>query len=129
MTGDSVVIDTNVLVSALITPEGKPARVLDSVLTGGAVICCDSRILFEYERVLTREKFGINPAKIQNLLIVLTEMGISMIAPPTDIAFTDESDRKFYEVALASDAVLVTGNLRHYPKEPWIVSPSDFLRQ
>ncbi|MDR2163583.1 MAG: putative toxin-antitoxin system toxin component, PIN family [Clostridiales Family XIII bacterium] len=124
-----VVLDTNVIVSAMLSPGGKPARALDLVLTGNAVLCHDSRILLEYESVLTRRKFGFDHAKVRNLMILFMEMGLAVIASPTDMVFADESDRKFYETALSSGAVLVTGNIKHFPNAPWIVSPAEYIKE
>jgi len=53
-----IVLDTNILVSALITPFGKAARVLDLVIRGDIRILYDDRILSEYREVLLRPKFG-----------------------------------------------------------------------
>ena len=41
--------------------------------------------------------------------------------------FLDEADKKFYEVAKFCGAVLVTGNLKHFPKDPLVMSVTDFL--
>jgi len=40
---------------------------------------------------------------------------------------TDETDRVFYDTAKASGAILITGNIRHYPAMPFIMTPADFL--
>lgn len=65
--------------------------------------------------------------EIQSLLSHITSNGISIIADPLkDIPFTNESDRKFYEVAKFCHAPLITGNTKHYPKEDCIVTVADF---
>jgi predicted nucleic acid-binding protein len=53
--------------------------------------------------------------------------GLRVDTISSDLSFADESDRKFYDVALAANAYLITGNAKHFPKEPFVVSPSDFL--
>jgi predicted nucleic acid-binding protein len=45
----------------------------------------------------------------------------------SDIPFHDESDRIFYDTAVTSGAVLVTGNIRHFPDEPFVLTPTDFI--
>jgi putative PIN family toxin of toxin-antitoxin system len=123
-----VVIDTNILVSALITPDGIPARIFDAVLNGMLTMCFDIRILVEYKDVLSRRKFDFDEEENRRILETLSEKGMSVIAKPSFVAMPDENDRKFYDVAVFCDAVLITGNLKHYPREPFIVSPRDFLQ-
>jgi len=123
------VIDTNVLVSALLSPGSNPSRVLAMVKDGRVIPCFDDRILLEYEGVLFRSKFPFNIEDILVLLTILRTIGHLAAPPPLDIPFTDESDRKFYETAKYCCATLITGNLKHYPAEPGIMSPAAFLRQ
>lgn len=123
----NIVLDTNILVSALWSADSKPAIILNGVLSRRFTACYDYRILDEYDTVLKRPKFGFEEWEIQSLLNHITYNGISIVADPlTDIPFTDESDRKFYEVAKFCHAPLITGNLKHYPRENGIVTVSDF---
>lgn len=125
----NVVIDTNVLVSALWTPNGKPAYILNSILTGKLYICHDYRIINEYYNVLHRSKFHFQEWQISYLLDTIIHDGFSVVPTPLpDLPFTDESDRKFLEVARFSNAFLITGNLKHYPDDSCIISVSDFYR-
>lgn len=122
-----VVIDTNILVSALLNPSGNPARVLDHLLNNAIMLCYDSRIIEEYQEVLQRPKFGFNKKAVKQVVDYLVLAGISIVAAPLAISFEDESDLKFLEVADSAKAYLVTGNIRHFPKEPFVVTPLDFL--
>ena len=123
----NVVLDTNVLVSALWTPNGKAAYILDMLTLGKLTICHDYRILNEYQNVLRRPKFHFQELQINYLLDMINRNGFSIVPTPlTKISFTDESDRKFYEVAKYSNAILVTGNLKHYREDPCVMSVSDF---
>jgi len=124
-----VVIDTNVIVSALLVPESRPADVLASVLNHRHTICYDSRIIVEYEDVLSRKKFPFRKRDIESLLFMLIQDGDVIVAEPTKATFADETDRKFFEVAQAAGAVLITGNLKHYPKSSTILAPAEFLAQ
>ena len=120
-----VVIDTNVLVSALWSRNGAPARVVSMVLTDDIVPCYDYRILCEYREVLQRPKFGFSKSEINALLDWFEAYGRSVLAEPLE----DEADKKFYEVAKFCGAVLVTGNLKHFPKDPLVMSVADFLEK
>lgn len=121
------VIDTNILVSALLSPEGLPARVLDLVLTQQLTLCYDSRIIAEYENVLNRPKFGFDGAGVKELVDILIELGLSIVPVPSTIPMPDEDDRKFYDVAKTCGALLVTGNRKHFPDEEFVVSASELF--
>ena len=77
-----VVVDSNVLVSALLSPGGKPAEVLRLLVTGALRLCFDARIVVEYEDVLSRPKFSFDRTSCQDLLSVLLGNGISVAAEP-----------------------------------------------
>jgi putative PIN family toxin of toxin-antitoxin system len=123
-----VVLDTNVIISALLTPDGNPARILGLVVKRECLICHDSRIIAEYFAVIKRPCFHFDLPKVNRLLDTLLAQGISVVADASDIVLPDETDRKFYEVAQTCDAWLITGNIKHYPKAPRILSPSDYLK-
>ena len=121
------VIDTNVLVSALLSRQGGCARILSMALRGDILLCYDYRILCEYRAVLERPKFGFTKGEINALLDWIEYSGRSVLPDPVNEPFVDESDRKFYEVARFCNAVLVTGNLKHYPPHPLVLSVPAFL--
>ena len=122
-----VVIDTNVLISALLSPESNPARILALALNGRIAVYYDSRILLEYENVLRSPKFPFEPGDISGLMETIVQIGIAVVAEPVKDKFTDETDKKFYEVAKHSSAILITGNLKHFPADSNVMSPADFL--
>lgn len=124
-----VVIDTNILVSALWSRDGAPARVISMVLTGELVPCYDYRILCDYREVLQRPKFKFSKSSVNSLLDWFEAYGRSVIADPIDDVFLDEADKKFYEVAKHCGAILVTGNLKHFPEDPLVMSVSEFLEK
>ncbi|PYQ32664.1 MAG: putative toxin-antitoxin system toxin component, PIN family, partial [Acidobacteria bacterium] len=66
-----IVLDTNVIVSGLLNPEGNPGRIVDLVLAGEVTLLVDDRILGEYRTVLRRRKFGFDPADISDFLDLL----------------------------------------------------------
>ncbi|MDR1785232.1 MAG: putative toxin-antitoxin system toxin component, PIN family [Spirochaetaceae bacterium] len=123
-----VVIDTNVLVSAMLNPRGVPAEIMSLVLSGSIKLLYDNRILQEYVAVLNREEFGFEKGTVQNFIDFVKNESEFVVSGRSNTKFTDEDDRKFYEVYTSGNAkYLVTGNMRHYPAEKTIVSPKKFL--
>jgi putative PIN family toxin of toxin-antitoxin system len=129
-----VVLDTNVLVSALWTPAGNASTIINLVLTDRIIPCFDQRILNEYRAVLSRPRLAFPPGQADELLAEITDRGLSVIADihpadihPSSVTMTDESDRKFYDTAKFCEAYLITGNARHLPKDPLVINPARFL--
>ena len=126
----NIVLDTNVLVSALWSADSKPAAIVNAVIAGRFTACYDYRILDEYVKVLHRPKFRFNEWEINSLLDPVIRNGISVIADPLpEIAFADESDKKFFEVAKFCHAYVVTGNIKHYPSDGCIITVADFYER
>ncbi len=123
-----VVIDTNVLVSALLSPYGNPARVIDLIMNGLSTVCYDSRILSEYREVLQRPKFGFENNAGKQIIDFICRKGLSIVPEPVMTVFEDEDDKTFYEVAKTANAFLVTGNIKHFPEESLVVTPTVFLK-
>ena len=122
-----IVMDTNVLVSALLSPNGNPAKILSLVVNEQVILCYDSRIMLEYESVLLREKFPFKAQDVWGLLNAIERIGMVILPKPSSKVFNDENDKKFYEVAKDSGAYLITGNIKHFPGESWIVLPATFI--
>jgi putative PIN family toxin of toxin-antitoxin system len=124
------VIDTNVLVSALIThnPKSATARVVRLMLDNDFIPMYDADIIAEYEDVLHRSKFPILSEVADALISYIVEHGVEASRVIFDEPMPDEDDRVFYEVSLSKeDSFLVTGNLRHYPTSPRVITPADFI--
>jgi putative PIN family toxin of toxin-antitoxin system len=114
-----LVLDTNVVVSALLKPESVPGRALAAIWSAGAKLLYDARIGQEYGDVLRRPKFrAIASRAVDDFLATLAARGeVPTIVPPWSGAMNDDDDRIFVEVALAGRAdAIVTGNLRDYPR-------------
>ena len=123
----NIVLDTNVLVSALWSADSKPAMIVNAVLCRKFTLCYDYRILNEYYNVLRRPKFDFTEWEVQNLLGTITANGISVTASPLpDIVFTDETDKKFFEVAKFCFAPLITGNIKHFPQDDCVLTVAEF---
>lgn len=127
----NIVLDTNVLISAAWSPEHSSGNILTAVFARKFTVCYDYRILEEYIRVFHYKKFKFSEWEINAILNPIMKNGISVIAAPLpNVSFErDETDRKFYEVAKFCRAILISGNLQHYPKDADIVSPADFFRR
>ena len=124
------VIDTTVIVSALLTHNlgVATAKVLDSIAKGDITCVYNEDILMEYREVLHRPKFKFPERKIDSLLTFITQKGIHSDRVPFDGAMPDEKDRPFYEVSLSvEDSFLVTGNIKHFPVTPKVVTPSQII--
>lgn len=126
------VIDTNVLVSALLSenPDSATVQVLRKILKGEIVPLFSRDIMSEYSSVLRRSKFGFDPETVDILLTAISEKGIEIDPNPTGATLPDMFDLPFYEVAVEKrdeGAYLVTGNLKHFPKEPFIVTARQLL--
>ena len=115
------------LVSALLSPKGAPAQILAMTISGQVTICYDSRILLEYKNVLLRDKFPFEPQGALALLNMILLIGVAVLPKASGTVFLDEADKKFYETAKESGAYLITGNMKHFPNDPNIVSPANFL--
>ena len=124
-----VVLDTNILVSAFWTETGNAAKILQMFAEEKIQLYYDAKIMNEYITVLKRSKFAFSRVKIDELLKGIRDEGIVIAVTPSTIAFTDESDRKFYDVAKACDGFLITGNLKHYPKDPLIMTAAEFFQK
>ncbi len=121
------VLDTNILISAFLSPKGAPAKVFDHVLNGNVTMCYDSNIIAEYKEVLERPKFKFNHKAIDQVIEFILESGFSVVPNPLSIDFIDEDDKIFYEVAVHVSGYLVTRNAKHFPKEPIVVTATEFL--
>lgn len=127
----NIVLDTNILVSAAWSPGRNASDILHAAFSRKFTVCYDYRILEEYDRVLHYPKLEFSDWEINSILDPLIKNGISVVADPiSDVPFErDETDRKFFEVAKYCHAILISGNLAHYPSEPDIMSPADFCRK
>ena len=126
------VIDTNVLVSALLSSKDDTAtvQVLGKVITGEIIPVYSNVITKEYREVLSRKKFGFSGDLIEYLMSAIEKYGILVDPSPSGITLPDMKDVPFYEVVLEKrddNVYLVTGNIKHFPKEPFIVTPRELL--
>lgn len=124
------VIDTNIIVSSFLTKNEMAAtrRVINSVLDGLITPMYNDEILTEYSEVLRRPKFHLNANDIDILINYFRCYGINSSRTTFNGDLPDEEDRVFYEVALNNkDSFLVTGNLKHFPKNTFVISPAEMV--
>jgi putative PIN family toxin of toxin-antitoxin system len=129
-----IVLDTNVLVSGLLSPFGPPGEIVRLVSSGVLILCLDARILAEYDDVLARHRFGFDPDSIAALLDYIDFRGEVVASEPLVTRLPDPDDEPFLEVAFACGAdSLVTGNIAHFPPESAVgvsvLSPADFMER
>ena len=127
-----IVVDTNVLVSGMLSSEGPPGVIVRMIVSGSLQLCFDGRILAEYEAVLKRPEFALHTSHVASLLAQIVAGGESVSSLPTTQHLPDPSDAKFVDVALAGQVeCLATGNLRHFPpacrQGVRVLSPREFL--
>ena len=126
------VLDTNVIVSALLSSKADAAtvQVLQKLFSDSFCPVISKEIMAEYTEVLHRAKFHFSPAIVEDLLFAIEEKAEYVIPASTGAILPDMKDLPFYEVVMekrTDDAYLVTGNQKHFPAEPFIVTAREFL--
>ena len=111
-----IVLDTNVLVSGLLSATGPPAWIVEAVITGELELALDAAIRNEYEDVLRRPELGLDRGNVDDLLAAVDRFAFLVAAvPPCPEPLPDHDDEPFLAVATATASILVTGNARHFP--------------
>jgi putative PIN family toxin of toxin-antitoxin system len=127
-----VVLDTNVLVSGLLTPFGSSGEIVRMVFSNKLTLFLDARILSEYRDVLHRPKFSFNTDDISVLIEFIKHFGQFVSGQPLSNPLPDRDDEPFFEVAIAGNVnALVSGNAAHYPASlregVRLFSPTEFV--
>jgi putative PIN family toxin of toxin-antitoxin system len=124
------VIDTNVLVSSLLTSniDAATAKVVKALMEGQITPLFDKDIIKEYTEVLKRPKFNFSEKIVDYYIRAIMEKGLASSRVLSKESFPDPKDVVFYEVALSREGTyLVTGNKKHFPKKPIVVTPAEML--
>jgi uncharacterized protein len=127
-----VVLDTNILISALLSPQGQPAQVfLMTILDPETQLCVSAGIFAEYEEVIRRPRFNRSDSEIATVLRTIRDESVWVKPRERVRACSDPDDDIFLECAQAAAAhYLVTGNARDFPAA-WgstqVVSARQFL--
>ncbi|MCL2443299.1 MAG: putative toxin-antitoxin system toxin component, PIN family [Treponema sp.] len=124
-----IVLDTNILVSSLLTL-GPPASIMDIMADGKIIPFYTKSIFQEYYDVLSRKKFGFSSLLVSRLIDNIINTGIAVEDKTLNTnKKINKDDQIFYNAAIEAQAYLITGNIRHFPKESFIVTPAQFLRE
>lgn len=112
-----VVLDTNILISALLSPQGSPAQIfLMAILEPDTQLCVSGDIFAEYEEVIRRPRLNRSDCEVANTLRTIREKGLWVKPTEKVHACSDPDDNIFLECAQAVAAhYLVTGNTKHFP--------------
>ena len=127
------VIDTNVLVSALLSSKSDTATVLvfNKIILGDVIPLFSNETMKEYREVLARRKFKFDAVAVDYVLSAIENFGILVEPSPTGVMLPDMKDVPFYEIVMErieDDPYLVTGNIRHFTDERFVVTPAEFLK-
>ena len=122
-----VVIDTNVLISSNLSNNGSPAKIMKLYYLKELQIFYSQEILDEYIRVLAYRRFDFSISIQTAVVDAILKGGICIDPPVSSFFMPDETDRSFYDTTIASGSILITGNKKDFPKESFIVTPSEFL--
>jgi len=125
------VIDTNVLVSAMLKWDSVPGNILELTFGGTIIPILNAHIVEEYRTVLARPKFHLTYGIIDAAVSEMERQGLYVDAEELNVELPDPKDRVFYEVVMeerkSEDAYLVTGNIKHFPAKPFVVTPRQML--
>jgi len=126
-----VVVDTNVLVSALLSkhPDSSTVIIRNYLFDGIITPLYNDEIYKEYDDVLHRPKLQLPTEQIDAVLEAIAERGLILGRTESNEVFLDPKDVVFYEIALSKEgSFLVTGNTKHFPKTPIVVTPAELLK-
>ena len=125
------VIDKNVLVSAMLRWDSVPGCVLEHAFVGDIIPLLNEQVLKEYMEVLKRPKFHFEEEKINIIIDGIVKRGVFVDPEHTDQVLPDPKDIVSYEIVMEkrkhNEAFLITGNIKHFPAEPYIVTPREML--
>ena len=126
-----VVIDTNIIVSALLSSKNDSAtvQVMEKVFRQEIKSVYSKEIFAEYTNVLNRPKFHFSKELIEYMLSAIKHFGILKESKETVIVvLPDMKDVPFYRLVLESeDTYLVTGNIKHFPQESRIMTARQLI--
>ena len=116
-----VVVDTNVIISALYTSdsESPTVKIVEAFLRKEITLLYNEEIINEYEEVLRRPKFKFPNLLVENFLVAIKRLGI--------LSDRVDSGEFFYDAVSTDNALLVTGNAKHFPKSPIVVTPAELI--
>lgn len=128
----NVIIDTNVFVSAFITNDtlSPTIKILDLFYDDKIHLYYSDDIISEYKDVLSRKEFNLNKKLIGTFINDIKKLGIKINPESLEEVTTDTKDQPFYELVMSkkvNDSKLITGNIKHFPIKPFIMTPKEFI--
>lgn len=128
----NVIIDTNVIVSALLSKydDSATVKVLNLFYENKINLFYSEEILKEYDEVLHRDTFKFRRSIIDNIIKLVKKVGRKIDPVALEKKALDVKDQPFYELVMdknIKDGKLVTGNIKHFPNETCIMTPADFI--
>ena|ERR1700674_828921 len=125
------VLDTNVVVSALLNPEGPTALILTLAISKKSRCCISESLFEEYHEVLARPEFRLDQQRVARLMRSLQKTAVLVVPRKILQIASDPDDNKVLECALEVRAdFVVTGNIRHFPprfQDIRVIAPRQFL--
>ena len=124
------VIDTNVLVSAMLKWTSVPGSIIEFAFSGVIIPVLNERIVEEYREVLMRDKFHLTKEIVDDVIQALEDQGEYIDTDNMDYELPDPKDVVFYAIVMEKrkeDAYLVTGNIKHFRQVPFVVTPKEML--
>jgi len=126
------IIDTNVIVSSFIThnDESPTVSIIKLMMNKKIVPIFSSYLIDEYRTVLTRPEFGLTAEMIDLFILSIITNGLQIEPSKTNVVLPDVKDKPIYEISLDTrelNSYLVTGNIKHFPKKSFIVTPKQML--
>ena len=130
----NVIIDTNVIISSLITTNelSPTSQVMELFYDGKINVFYSNEIMKEYIEVLNRDKFKFNKEDIQFVINFFKEFAINIEVAHKNVILQDMKDLAFYEIVIdkkVKNGKLITGNKKHFPIEPFIMTPAEFMNK
>ena len=130
-----VVLDTNVLISGMLNPSGPSGQIIDFLRSDVLQLVADDRILSEYIDVLRRDYFlkYYTESDREDIIEYLSKNTHYSSSSVVVHDMPDKGDTPFIEMAITEDVPLITGNIKHFPKQARkgciVISPAQFLRK
>lgn len=127
------IIDTNIIVSSMLKVDSIPRKIINLISLGIITPLLNEEVLNEYIDVINRDKFPFNKIDIKNIIDLFNNRSLFIKPKLYKDNLIDESDRAFYEVMLATkdeyNSYLITGNIKHFPKDERVLTPREFLEK
>ncbi|MBR4377881.1 MAG: putative toxin-antitoxin system toxin component, PIN family [Bacilli bacterium] len=126
------VVDTNVLVSALLKEGSIPYQIIEYIRSKKIIPLFNEDIITEYIEVLVRNKFGLTEEQVKNTIALFLDHGLEIEPVEIDEFFSHNDDKIFYQIVMSSrqsgeDSKLVTGNIKHFPRKEFVVTPAEMI--